>query len=69
MSKESKKNYEKVMASLRLPSIYPAPPPEIKLSKQWLTRSFPSQNDKKKFSDRRGVLETTDLRDGEPTYF
>ena len=31
--------------------------------------SFPSQNDKKKFSGRPGVLEETDLGDGKPTYF
>ena len=31
--------------------------------------SFPSQNDKKKLSDRSGVLEKTDPGNGKPTYF
>ena len=31
--------------------------------------SFLSQNDKKKNSDRSGVLEKTDPGDGKPTYF
>ena len=31
--------------------------------------SFPFQNDKKKFSDRPGILEKTDPCDDKPTYF
>ena len=31
--------------------------------------SFPSQNDKKKFSYRPSVLEKTDPGDDKPTYF
>ena len=31
--------------------------------------SFPSQNDKKKFSDRPEVLEKTDQSDCKPAYF
>ena len=31
--------------------------------------SYTSQNDKKKISDRSGVLKKSDLGDGKPTYF
>ena len=41
---------------------------KIKLSKQGLMLSFPSQNDNF-FSDRLGLLEKINPGDGKPTYF